>query len=132
MGRRRDQRQSLVLPVRVSGTDIDGKPFSQTSCTLDLNPRGAKLYGVRCLKGQGDIITLQYKKNRARFEVVWVGEPRSSRDGQLGVRNLDYGKNFWGFDLDYNPVDDFVIASQYRPSDSLRSDEAETSSGAAW
>ena len=114
MGRRRDQRQSLVLPVRVSGTDIDGKPFSQTSCTLDLNPSGAKLYGVRCLKGQGDIITLQYKKNRARFEVVWIGEPRSSRDGQLGIRNLDPGNNFWGFDIHSNPVDDFVISSPYR------------------
>ncbi len=126
MGRRRDQRKSLVLPVRVLGTDINGNPFSQTCCTLDLNPKGAKLCGVRCLTAKGDVINLQYKTSRAPFEVVWVGEAKSARDGQLGVRAIDPRNKFWGFDIDYNPVDDFVISSQ-PPGQG----ETKTSAGAA-
>ena len=108
MGLRRDQRHPLVLSVRISGIDSEGKPFSQASCTLDVNKHGARLYGIRCLKGPGEIITIQYKKNRGRFRVVWVGEPRTPRDGQVGIRNLEPENDVWGLDLPTNQVDDYV------------------------
>ena len=108
MGLRRDQRHPLVLSVRISGIDSEGKPFSQASCTLDVNKHGARLYGIRCLKGAGEIITIQYKKNRGRFRVVWVGEPRTPRDGQVGIRNLEPENDVWGLDLPTNQVDDYV------------------------
>ncbi len=108
MGLRRSQRSRLVLPVRISGTDIEGKPFNQTSCTLDVNRQGARLYGLRCIKGPGEVVTIQYKKNRGRFMVVWMGKAGTRQDGQVGLRNCDPDQDMWGLDLPATHVDDYV------------------------
>ncbi len=40
--------------------------------------------------------------------MVWVGEPRTPRDGQVGIRNLEPENDVWGLDLPTNQIDDYV------------------------
>ena len=47
MGKRREPRKTIEVPVRIFGTDSGGKIFSETVTTLDMSRHGAKLRGVR-------------------------------------------------------------------------------------
>jgi hypothetical protein len=85
MGQRRHQRVKMVLPIRVSGRDADGKEFSQLSHTLELSRSGARLGGVQARLNVGDEITVEYKRARGRFTVRWV----SDKTRQVGVENAD-------------------------------------------
>ena len=70
----RELRVHLQLDVRVWGIDALGKPFSQTARTIEISALGARLTGIERVQ-KGDIIGLQYADAKARFRVVWSGEP---------------------------------------------------------
>ncbi len=108
MGKRREPRKAVSIPVRVYGTDCDGNPFSQTATTLDVSRTGARLTGIRCLRGAGDIITIEYGRRSARFSVAWVGVPGSHKDGQFGVRCLQPEMRIFGVDPGESKPDTYV------------------------
>jgi hypothetical protein len=91
MSPRRDKRSFIALPLRAYGTDAAGKNFRQPVCTLDLSAEGARIHGLTGIAA-GQIITLENKKNKVRFEVVWVGERNTPRQGQVGLRTLEPDK----------------------------------------
>ncbi len=47
MGKRREPRAPIELPVRIFGTDQGGKIFSESVTTTDVSQHGAQLQGVR-------------------------------------------------------------------------------------
>ena len=91
MSPRRDKRSFVALPLRASGTDVAGNNFRQPVCTLDLSAEGARIHGLTGI-APGQIVTLENKRNKVRFEVVWVGEPNTPRQGQVGLRTLEPDK----------------------------------------
>lgn len=69
--------------------------------TQDLSSSGACLRAPAPLAAGAlvDVTDLQSGR-RARFEVVWSEETPGTQDGyRLGVRLLESGEPFWGFDL---------------------------------
>ncbi len=96
MGKRREQRTELALPVRIWGMDTDGRVFSEDICTVDVTPVGARLAGVTTPLHVGSVIGIQHGNSKARFRVVWVGAPGTARNGQIGVHLTETGKYIWG------------------------------------
>ncbi len=108
MGRRTKNRIEMALPVRIFGLDSAGKPFAQSTQTLDVNRSGARLGGVRGTVARGDVIGLQYKQQKARCKVVWVGHAGSPKQDQIAVECLEKDRVPWAPELpDDRAVDEF-------------------------
>jgi hypothetical protein len=99
LGRRTKNRIELALPVRIFGLDSAGKPFAQSTQTLDVNRSGARLGGVRGSVARGDVIGLQYKQQKARCKVVWVGAAGTPKQGQIAVECLEKDRIPWAPEL---------------------------------
>ncbi|MGE5111601.1 MAG: PilZ domain-containing protein [Acidobacteriaceae bacterium] len=108
MGKRRENRIVVSMPVRVSGIDAYGNAFSQTAQTIDVSRTGARLSGVRCLHSVGEMITIECGPNSARFMVVWIGQPGSSEDGLFGVKALQPEKRIFRVDTGETRPDKYV------------------------
>jgi hypothetical protein len=102
--RRREQRITRPLTVRLWGLDSAGRPFGSTATTLDISPTGACLEGVRGQLAAGSVVGLQYEDRKARFSVAWVGESGSEREGQIGLKCLEPEKKVWGKALEEEPA----------------------------
>ena len=70
--------------------------FVQTAYARDTSFYGARVDGIECLKGPGDIIQIKYKRETAKFRVMWVGQPGTKEHGHIGLRSLEPRKNIWG------------------------------------
>lgn len=81
----------MALPVRAIGQDASGNSFRHVVCTLDVSQQGARILGSQDLH-VGNEITLEHGKTKVRFEVMWVGEAETPRQGQVGLRSLEPGK----------------------------------------
>ncbi len=84
-----------MLPVRILGTDPTGRTFNEVGHTLDVNGAGVRLGKLTTGVKPGDELILQYRSNRGRFLVRWVGPPRSAVEGQVGLECLDSGRQMW-------------------------------------
>ncbi len=116
MGKRRDNRVVVSMGVRVSGIDYDGNPFTQTAQTIDVSRTGARLSGIRCLRGPGEMVTIECGGLSARFLVVWVGQPGSSEDGHFGVKALQPEKRIFRVDPGA-PRPDVYVPPLQQPSE---------------
>ena len=96
MTQRPSVRISKALRVKVRGVDRNGQPFVQTARTKDISPKGARIEGLTCLHSAGQVIEVQRWWKRARFRVVWVGEPGTQMVDQAGILCLEPDKNIWG------------------------------------
>lgn len=112
MGKRRENRASVSLPVVVTGLDQNGNPFSQTAQTIDVSRAGARLSGIRCLRGPGEMITIECGSRSARFRVIWIGIPGSSEDGHFGVKSLQPEKRIFKIDPGGLGTDSYVPQPQ--------------------
>lgn len=95
LGKRRDPRVDLALPVLLTGTDVRGRPLDQRVITINISRRGALLEGVHGLLGQGAVITLTRGRKQEQFRVAWVGEDETPAAGQIGVAAVDPNTSFW-------------------------------------
>ena len=100
MGNRKKLRLKMVLPVRIWGTDVDGKPFSQLAHTLDITSSGARVGGMRVLLNARDVVWLQCRHRKAQFRIVWTGRPGGSREHQVGIECIEEMRNIWGLELE--------------------------------
>jgi hypothetical protein len=98
---RRLGRSKAVLPVRISGNDISGEPYSELVHTLDVSRTGVRLGAVRRQLEVGSLIVLQYRKHKAEFRVIWTKPLRSGAEQQVGLE-ADAQKDLWG--LESNPT----------------------------
>ena len=77
-----------------------------TACTLDVTPTGARLTGMRVQTEMGAILTVERGRSKARFRIIWVGEPGTPHEGHLGIDCLDAGKWNWDVELPAGTGDD--------------------------
>jgi hypothetical protein len=93
--KRRCSRVKAVLPVRISGNDNSGSSYSELVHTLDITEAGAKLGALRQPLKIGSLITLQYKRHRATFRVVWTGPVPGRTEHQAGLEAVNH-RDIWG------------------------------------
>lgn len=95
MGKRRDPRIQATLQVRIAGIDASGRPLLQMVTTRNISRPGALLDGIQGAFKPGEIISVSYKNNKARFRVSWMGDTGTDRAGQMGVQSIDPAKCIW-------------------------------------
>jgi hypothetical protein len=100
LGKRRDPRIDLSLPVQLSGSDVRGRPLDQRVMTINISRRGALLDGIHGMLGQGDVISLSRLHKKEPFRVAWVGGEDTPAAGQIGVAAVDPNTSFWAEVLD--------------------------------
>jgi PilZ domain len=91
MGRRKEPRTQARLPVKLWGTDAQGRPFIEPVHTRNVSMDGALLEGVHCSLRAGDEVGLTYGEKKGRFKVAWVGE-KGERENQVGLEAVNKGK----------------------------------------
>lgn len=92
MTHRIEERTPLRLTALVWGSDGNGQIFMEQVETLDISPKGARLKGISYPLKLGAVLGIQNGDNQGRFEVVWIGEKGSEREGQVGVRCIQVGR----------------------------------------
>ena len=94
-GSRKEPRVSKTLRVVVKGSDSHGHRFKQSSYTIDLSHRGARLDGIGFLTSPGQIIEVRRLWRKKKFRVVWIGEVGTDQANQVGVSGLQGDDNIW-------------------------------------
>lgn len=107
MGKRREPRKAMQVPVRIFGTDVDGKIFSEKVTTASVSNSGVRLDGVRARLTVDEIVGLTYGKNKVHFRVKWVGVPGTPTEGAVGLVNLTPERPLWDFPLPHPVLDNF-------------------------
>ncbi len=107
MGKRREPRKTVQVPVRIFGTDVDGKIFSEKVTTATVSNNGVRLDGVRARLNIDEIVGLTYGNNKVHFRVKWVGIPGTPTEGALGLVNLTPERPMWDFPLPHPVFDNF-------------------------
>jgi hypothetical protein len=110
MGKRREPRVDMSVPVRIFGTDSSGQIFSEKLSTLNVSRHGAELGGVQAQLKMGEIIGLTYGTNKVHFRIMWVGAPGTPKQARIGLLNLSPDKPLWDFVLPGPGVDGSGIA----------------------
>jgi len=95
LGKRRDPRIELALPVLLTGTDVSGRPLDQRVMTVNISRRGALLEGIHGMLGPGNKISLARLHKKEQFRVTWVGREDTPAAGQIGVAAVDPNTSFW-------------------------------------
>jgi hypothetical protein len=95
LGKRRDPRIEIALPVHLTATDITGRPLDQRVMTINISRRGALLGGVHGMLKLGDEIFLERLQKKEQFRVAWVGDEGTPGEGQIGVAAVDENTSFW-------------------------------------
>jgi hypothetical protein len=93
---RRYARTKAVLPVKVSGRDIQGNTYQDWAHTLDVTPDGARLGTIHRQFELGDGVTLQYRTRRADFRVVWTKLLAARGEYQIGLEMVTQERDPWG------------------------------------
>lgn len=91
MGYRREERIPLQVSALVSGLDRRGRAFIQQAKTVDISSVGARITGLSYQLDPGTILSIQLGDRKARFQVLWVGEPGSPREGEIGLKCVEVG-----------------------------------------
>ena len=95
--RRRSDRVQLTIPLRMMGSDDEGRPFEIPVHTTSLNRHGARIYSTRPLS-PGQIVRLvnPIGRREAEFRVVGPVSPPLEHGGEWGVECGNPDANFWG------------------------------------
>lgn len=96
---RQNKRIHAALPIRVTYWDGENKSALEIACTYDISERGARVTGLRCVKGAGDIIAVERGRNKAFCRVVWIGESGSESPGQIGIQCVEADRTLWEAEL---------------------------------
>lgn len=107
MGKRREPRQAVQLPVRIFGTDAEGKAFSEKATTTTVSRSGVRLDGIRVPLEIDEVVGLMYGTNKVHFRVMWVGAPGTPTAGSVGLVNLTPERPLWDFPLPQPVLDNF-------------------------
>lgn len=103
---RREPRIAVSLPVQVRPhdprSDDDSEPnfdleisdsdtpdpSRQATHFIDVSHRGARVGGISFHLKPGEVVNLVSDGCDARFLVIWVGEPGTPQEGQIGLQSL--------------------------------------------
>jgi hypothetical protein len=107
MGKRREPRHPIRLPIRIFGTDADGQMFSENVHSFDISKQGARLDGVKARVKIGEIIGVTQGQKKSRFKVLWVGQPNTPTAGQVGLVSTAPDQNIWDAPLPASGADSY-------------------------
>jgi hypothetical protein len=107
MGKRREPRSPVALTVRIFGTDVDGHVFSETVSTVNISREGACVGTVKSKLKPGETVGVSCGNQKARFRVMWTGDPGTPAYGQVGLQHLTPDNNIWGTPLPVPGTDAF-------------------------
>lgn len=102
IGRRKYQRVKMVAPVRVRLAGSRNLQF-EFAHTLDATASGVRLAGYRGELNVGDIIEIQYVRQRALFKVIWIHSLERTSEKHLGAECIESEANIWGADFPPEP-----------------------------
>lgn len=88
MNMRSEERVPVRIGTLVTYVTPDGDVLVQQAQTVDVSDQGGCLEGLRHIIPVGSVVGVQNGQKRARFRVVWTGEPNSPRQGQVGIERL--------------------------------------------
>jgi hypothetical protein len=100
LGKRRDTRVPVALPVLLTGVDANGRPLEQRVMTVNVSRHGALLEGIHGVVSPGDKIFLARGHQKEEFRVVTVNEDEAPARGRIGVAAVDPKSAFWDDVLD--------------------------------
>jgi hypothetical protein len=95
LGKRRDPRTDVVLPILLTGVDTNGRPLSQRVMTVNISRRGALLEGIHGELKFGDEISLTRSGKKEEFRVAWVRDADTPEGARIGVAAVDQNTTFW-------------------------------------
>ncbi len=98
-----DPRFAATLPVTISGVDDNGFRFKQTAQTRDVSRHGARLSGIPMVVEPASLLEIEYRRRKARFRVVWTGNPDATPVREAGVVCIDGSACLWGQPLPGRP-----------------------------
>ena len=84
---RREPRIAVSLPVQVRAQEHQ-ESSPQTTHFIDVSHRGARVGGLAFHLKPGEVVNLVSDGCDARFLVIWVGEPGTPQEGQIGLQSL--------------------------------------------
>jgi len=105
MGKRREPRHEIRVPVRIFGTDSNGQVFSEKVFTANVSRSGVELSNVQAQLKLEEIVGLTYGNVKGHFRVKWVGANGTPRSGHAGLLNLSPEKALWDFPLPAPAID---------------------------
>jgi hypothetical protein len=111
-GKRSEPRKEVEVPVRIFGTDGQGKIFSEKVATVKVSRRGVELRGVQAALKIGEVIGLTYGQIKINFRVVWVGAAGTPNAGHAGLLNTAPDKPLWDFPIPAGRVDEYKPQTQ--------------------
>jgi len=124
IGKRREPRKDVRVPVRIFGTDSSGRVFSEKVFTVNVSQQGVELEGVQAQINHDEIIGLSYGTNKGHFRLKWAGGIGSPKAGHVGLLNLSPEKPIWDFALPETKLDEYrretSTASERRQHPRLR------------
>jgi hypothetical protein len=93
---RREPRIAVSLPVQVKTHDqTHGQQSSDHAvCApaathlIDVSHRGARVDGIAFSLKPGAVVNLAFDGRDAQFLVIWIGEPGTPQEGQIGLQSL--------------------------------------------
>jgi CheY-like chemotaxis protein len=87
-----EPRLSVSQPIEVWGQGYRTKDYQesspQTTSLIDVSHRGARVGGVAFHPRAGEVVHLVSDGVDAQFRVIWVGEPGTPQEGQIGLQSL--------------------------------------------
>lgn len=87
---RRSSRVNVRIPVRLSGTLSDGKPFTEETFVVSISKFGAKVKTRHPLQVGIRVKVQPHRRREAGlFKVVWTGRPGTPREGEAGVEYVE-------------------------------------------
>jgi hypothetical protein len=93
--RRRSQRVLMQVAVRLSGTDVQGQPFTEETETLAINAHGALvLMASRVLSGGKLLMHHRRTQEEEECHVVFLGPLRNGK-AEVGLEFLTSRPTFW-------------------------------------
>ena len=98
MDRRRQSRVFVELPVQIWGMDANSRPFTQSASIRSISGRGATLQGVDVKLKAGDVLDVQYDGAKSQFRIVWLGNPGTEIEGEVGLESTSPEIKLWDVD----------------------------------
>ena len=95
LGKRREPRVEVALPVILTGVDVQGRPLAQRVMTVNVNRSGALLEGVHGIPCAGNRVSLARGSLKEDFLVARIVDDESPGGAKIGVTAVDPNTSFW-------------------------------------
>ena len=93
--RRREERVSIEIAVRIWGIDVRGERFLQDAKAREISFSGGLLSQVETDIRSGDVIGVLYQGKKARFRVIWVRHSGGAQKIQAAIQRLEPDECPW-------------------------------------